>query len=76
MANFSGIIAKMIRRIMISQGTGFGFDPLANKASGLVGEEGDAFQNREIYVIMSIFLPWRSPNFISPLPIIGSSFSP
>lgn len=47
MANFSGIIAKMIRRITISQGTGFGFDPLANKkASGLIWEVGAAFQKR------------------------------
>lgn len=47
MANFSGIIAEMIRCIMISQGTGFGLDPLANKkASGLIWEVGGAFQKR------------------------------
>lgn len=31
MANFSEIIAEMIRHIMISQGTSFGVAPLANK---------------------------------------------
>lgn len=30
MANFSGIIAKMIRHVVISQGTCLGVDPLAN----------------------------------------------
>lgn len=41
MANFSEIIAKMIRHIMISQGTCFGVVPLANKKpSGPIGKAG------------------------------------
>lgn len=47
MANFSGIIAKMIRHIVISLGTCFGVDPLANKeASGLIWKVGNAYLKR------------------------------
>lgn len=44
MANFSGIIAKMIRCVVISQGICFGVDPLANKkASELVWKVRDVY---------------------------------
>lgn len=58
MANFSGIIAKMIRRVMISQGTRFGVDPLANKkASGLIWKMRDAYQKGKYMSSYPFFFP-------------------